>query len=151
MEEGIIIPRQRKYTKEKVDRSGGAARAPHLVAVLTKVVQEFLAQLDYTQMAFFADMKDIEERHEDIQKAFAVYCASQLRKVPNVVIDNPLWRYVYVADVYKDSYDIMWEYIGEVEHQFGLNYTKKDHPYKTNSIMWIEDFYLAYHEYFHTS
>ena len=125
-----------------VDRSDSAKEAPHIVEILTKVVQEFLAQLDYTKMTAEANAVAMQRRPSDLRKAFSIYCASQTGHKPNVTIDNPLRRYVYIVDVYKDAYDLMWEYIGEVEHTFGL-----DSDLYVTDALWKEDFLIAHHEY----
>jgi len=129
------------------DRYEDAKSTPHIVGILTKVIQEFLAQLDYTKMARGANYAEIQMRKADLRKAFSIFCASQLGNKPNVTIDNPLRYYVYVADVYGDAYGYMFEHIGEVEHQFGLNLSKPNHPYDTTEEMWREDFLLSYQEY----
>lgn len=133
--------------KKRIDRSKSALQIAPYVKVLIEVVDEFLAQLDYTKTAFCADMKDMQERKEDLRKAFSVYCASQLAKEPNVVIDDPLGRYVYIADVYRDAYDFAFSHAGEVEHMFGFDFDDEDHPYDTSEEMWKEDFLLAHCEY----
>lgn len=129
------------------DRYEDAKSTPHIVKVLTKVIQEFLAQLDYTKMARGAVYAEIQIRKADLRKAFSIFCASQLGNEPNVTIDNPLRHYVYIANVYEDAYGFMFEHIGEVEHQFGLNLSKPNHPYNTEEEMWREDFFLTYQEY----
>lgn len=129
------------------DRSADAKEAPHAVETLTEVVHEFLAQLDYTKMASEANAVAIRRRVPDLRKAFSVYCASQTGSKPNVTINNPLARYVYIMDVYKDAYDLMWEYLGEVEHLYGLDFSKENHPYNTCEAIWKEDFLLAHCEY----
>jgi hypothetical protein len=129
------------------DRFEDAIRTPRYVEALTKVIQEFLAQLDYTKMARGANHAEMQMRKADIRKAFSIFCASQLGSEPNVTIDNPLRYYVYIADVYGDAYSFMFEYIGEVEHQFGLNFSIEGHPYNTGQEMWREDFLLAHCEY----
>jgi len=130
-----------------VDRSRDAKEAPHVVEILTKVVHEFLAQLDYTKMAHEANTVAMRRRVADLRKAFSVYCASQTGSKPNVTIDNPLARYVYIMDVYKDAYNIMFEHLGEVEHMYGLDFSKESHPYNTSGAMWKEDLLLAHCEY----
>ncbi len=133
--------------EKKIDRSSSLTHFVPYIKVLLEVVDEFLAQLDYTKTAFYADMKDMQERKEDLSKAFSVYCASQLGNKPNVTIDNPLGRYVYIANVYEDAYSIAFTYAGEVEHMFGFDFEDEDNPYDTDEEMWKEDFLLAHQEY----
>lgn len=133
--------------KKRVDRSGSLTHFVPYIKVLLEVVDEFLAQLDYTKTALYANVKDMQERKEDLRKAFSIYCAGQLENKPNVTIDNPLRRYVYIADVYEDAYSIAFAYAGEVEHQFGFDFEDEDNPYDTGKEMWKEDFLLAHQEY----
>jgi len=133
--------------KKRVDRSNSLTHFVPYIKALLEVVNEFLVQLDYTKTAFYTDMENMKERKEDLRKAFSVHCASQLGNKPNVIIGNPLGRYVYIADVYEDAYSIAFTYAGEVEHQFGFDFDDGDNPYNTNEEMWREDFLLAHQEY----
>lgn len=84
--------------------------------VLLANVKEFLAQInfsDFPQGEKSIGPPELYTRKEVLAKAFVAY-------MDDMLIGDFLANYIYVSDVYRDAMAIVFEYIGENEHQMDL-------------------------------
>ena len=98
--------------------------------VLLAKAREFLKLLDpsdFPRGGKCVVAPELHTRKEELAKAFVAYMDSAISLHPKRDIDNLLANrsllvnYVYLTSVYEDVYGLVFEYIGENEHQMDLH------------------------------
>jgi len=87
------------------------------LTVLLAKAKEFLKQIDFSGFprgGVLIEPPELYTRKEQLAKAFVAY-------IEDMLIGDFLEHYVYVSSVYRDAMAIVFEYIGENEHQMDLH------------------------------
>lgn len=88
------------------------------LAILIEEVTEWLEKQNLTSVSQEADHIAISKRKVKLIHALGRGLAEDAETES---IDNILSLYVYQTDIWADAFNLIFEYIGENEHQFELN------------------------------
>lgn len=106
--------------------------------ILLAKAGEFLKQIDFSGFprgGVLVEPPELYKRKEQIAEAFTAYANDMLT-------GDFLQYYVYTSSVYRDVYSLVFEYIGENEHQMDLH----GEEFAQTEADLLEDFFL-YIEY----